>query len=105
MLAPVKGSCTKPGGGQVQVSVMLVVETWGQAGGAKKARYLLRVAALFGCWGKKSCASLIAWRVGPIAETILELLRASCRRQIRFLQSVHISAHIIHAVLAEEALN
>jgi hypothetical protein len=63
------------------------------------------VAALFGCGGKKSCASLIAWRVGPIAETILELLRASCRRQIRFLQSVHISAHIIHAVLAEEALN
>jgi hypothetical protein len=36
MLAPVKGSCTKPGGGQVQVSVMLVVETWGQAGGGKK---------------------------------------------------------------------
>ena len=37
--------------------------------------------------------------------TILELLRASSRRQIRFLQSVHISAHIIYAVLAEEALN
>jgi hypothetical protein len=43
--------------------------------------------------------------VRRIAETILELLRASCRRQIPFLQSVHISAHIIYAVLAEEALN
>jgi hypothetical protein len=105
MLAPVKGSCTKPGGGQVQVSVMLVVETWGQAGGGKKSKVFVARGGAVRVRGKKSCASLIAWRVGPIAETILELLRASCRRQIRFLQSVHISAHIIHAVLAEEALN
>jgi hypothetical protein len=58
MLAPVKGSCTKPGGGQVQVSVMLVVETWGQAGGGKKSKvFVARGGAVRVRGQKKLCVS------------------------------------------------